>query len=661
MAENEFKHLFTPLKIGKITVRNRIFQVAANPRFYAGTQAPNERAINYYEARAKGGVGMIVTNPHYPYCRSTEKIPTAYMSDDVIPAWKKNAAVIQKYGAKAFAQAHFVSTGFRGRLGGGGACMAASCVFRKDMGTLETPANLEVAHELTKDEIKEVIEAYRGWARRAKEAGYNGIELAAIIGGTQETFLSPATNLRTDEYGGSPENRMRFLLETIDAMRDGAGPDMVLGVRFTADEFIDRVIWGNDSGYTLDDAKEIAKRLEATGKIDYLHPCAPGGPTHIPPMYFPLGAFIYLAAAIKEIVNLPVFCDGRINDPVQAEKILADNQADMIGMYRALCADPEFANKAREGRVDEIRKCIACNEGCVGTFITSQPLSCTMNPEAGFEKVRTIVPAQAKKRVMIIGGGGAGLEAARVASLRGHEVSLYEKENVLARDLTLASRCPGREGWEDAIRYWSHQMELLDVDVHLGIKVTAEMVGEINPDAVIVATGAKPFTPSWSGAENKNVVEGKQVLAEQVEVGQNVVLMTYESHVAGLSIAAFLADKGKRVEVLVEPIYAAGATDHHTFLSVYRQMADKGIVVTNLTSIKEVQGNTVVVYNMLSGAERRIEGVDTVVYFMDGRPDDALYHSLKGKAKELYLVGQALSPRRLFDSVADSYVAASKL
>ncbi|MFH1351872.1 MAG: FAD-dependent oxidoreductase [Pseudomonadota bacterium] len=658
MAERQFKHLFSPLKIGKITVPNRVLQVGADPRFYPWPSAPNETANNYYEARARGEIAIIITEPHMGYSFTTLNNPTEYHSDRIIPIWKKTTDAIHQHGVRCFAQMNYAANVGRGRIFGGGALMSASNVFSRD---LARPANQEVPHAMEKEDIDKALTDFREWARRAREAGYDGIEIAVIIENIFQQFLSPAYNLRTDEYGGSLENRMRLLLETIDAMRDGAGPDLVLGVRFTADEFVERVWWSNRSGYNLEDAKEIAKRLEATGKVDYLHPCSPRGATHIPPMYFPLGVFIYMAAAIKEVVNIPVFCDGRINDPVQAEKILADNQADMIGMYRALCADPEFVIKARDGRAEEIRKCIACNEGCVGPFIAPRPLSCTMNPEAGREKVWSIAPAPARKKVMIIGGGGAGLEAARVASLRGHEVGLYEKEEILARELTLAAKCPGRADWEEARRYWLHQMQLLKVEIHLGTVVTAETVNALKPDAVIVATGAKAFPPSWPGADAGNVVEGKRVLAEEVEVGQNVVLMTYENHVAGLGIAAFLTDRGKKVKVLAEPIYAAGGTDHHTFASVHRQMAEKGIVITALSSIKEVSGNRVVVYNMFTGAESVMEGVDTVVYVMDGRPNDALYHDLKGHVKERYLIGQALSPRRLLDSVADAYRVGNKI
>ncbi|MFC1914399.1 FAD-dependent oxidoreductase [Chloroflexota bacterium] len=658
MAEQQFKHLFTPLKIGPITVPNRLYQLAANPRFYAGSAAPSERAIDYYEARAKGGIGLIVTSPHYASYPTTLYKPTAYHRDDVIPAWKKSVDAIHKHGVKVFAQLHFSSNTGRARPSGGGAIFSASSTFRR---TLERPAMQEVAHEMSKDDIRRAVESHGEIARRAKEAGNDGIEITVIINNVIESFLSPVWNMRTDEYGGSLENRMRFLLEIIDVVRDSIGPDLALGIRFSADEYIDNAWWTKNKGYNLDDAKEIAKRLEATGKVDYLHPCGGGGISHSPPMEYPPGTFVYLAAGIKEAVNLPVCCDGRINDPVLAERILSDGQADMIGMYRALCADPEFVNKAKEGKLEEICRCIGCCEGCHGPAYPSMPLSCTVNPEAGREKDFFITPAEVKKSVLVIGGGGAGLEAARVASLRGHRVSLYEKNDVLANDLRIAAKAPGRESWDDAVRYYVHQMKLLGVDVHLGTTVTEDVVKELNYDVVVVATGALPFVPEVPGFDSPNVVEAKQVLAEEVEVGQNVIVMAYENHMVALSTAAFLADRGKKVEVLVESIHAAGMTDHYTKPAAYSLLANKGVAITPLTSIKELKGNTVVAYDMYSGAERQIDGVDTVVFAIEGRPNDALYRSLEGKVKELYLIGQALAPRKLLDSVADAYQVVRKV
>jgi thioredoxin reductase len=382
---------------------------------------------------------------------------------------------------------------------------------------------------------------------------------------------------------------------------------------------------------------------------------------HVPPMYFPLGSFVYISAAIKEIVNLPIFTIGRINDPIQAEKILTDGQADMIGVLRGLIADAEFSNKAQEGRLDEILRCIGCNEGCTGNYYPRLPLLCTVNPEAGREKEYAITHAGTKKTVMVIGGGAAGLETARVAALRGHKVSLYERENVLAKELSIAAKAPRRGDFEEVRRYYTYQMELLGVDVHLGVPVNPEMVIQQNPDVVVVATGAKPFIPKVDGAESGHVVEMRQVLQEEVEVGQNVVIVDYQNHIYGLDTADFLADRNKKVELLTESVYAGGMVDYHTIWSAYTNVLSKGVVITPLTGVKEIRGKTVVAYNVLTNAERLIEEVDSIVFCTDGRADDALYRSLKGKVKELYEVGQCVSPRRLLDSIHDGARIGRKL
>ena len=454
------------------------------------------------------------------------------------------------------------------------------------------------------------------------------------------------------------DNRMRFLLETIDSIREAVGPDFVIGVRFTADDFIDRMWWTNNHGNTLDDTKEIAKKLEATGKLDYLFPCATAyGPAHVPPMNYPLAPFIYLAIAIKEVVSLPVFGNARINDPILAEKILADNQADMIGITRGLIADPEFPKKSREGRVEEIRKCIACNEGCTGGHYPRLPLCCALNFEAGREKDFNITTAEKKKSVMVIGGGAAGLETARVAALRGHKVSLYEKSDVLAPELLLAAKPPGREGFEDVARYYAYQMNLLGVDVHLSTSVSSDMVLGQGDDIIVMAVGAIHSIPEIPGAESGsvNVVEMRQVLREEVETGQNIVVADYENHIYGLDIADFLASKDKKVELLNESVFAGGMVDYHTIHIAYTSALSKEVIITPLTAIKEIKGNKVIVYNLLTNAEREIEGVDTVVVCTDGVGNDTLYHSLKGKGKALYRVGQCVSPRKMLDSIADGY------
>jgi len=263
--------------------------------------------------------------------------------------------------------------------------------------------------------------------------------------------------------------------------------------------------------------------------------------------------------------------------------------------------------------------------------------------------------------VMVIGGGAAGLEAARVAALRGHKVSLYEKNDVLARELDIAAKAPGRQDFVEVKRYFTYQMKLLNVDVHLGVTVTPEMVMEQKPDAVVVATGGVPFIPEIPGANNGNVVETRQVLLEEVEVGQNVLIADCQDHMHGLDVADFLAERGKGVELITESAFAGSEADIFTIQTAYFNALSKGVVITPLIGIKEIRGKTVIALNILTNAERQIEGIDTIVVCTDERADDALYRSLQGQVKELYLVGQALAPRKLLDSIADAYVAARAL
>jgi len=642
--DQQFKYLFTPIKIGNITIPNRIMMAAHVPRFYPPILGPNETYIHYVEARAKGGAGLIVTSPHIVGWPTTRPFQTAIESDDIIPVLERVADTIHAHGTKVFAQLMHPGTFVSSRVVGGGSIFSASGIARKSP---FFPMTQETPHEMDVDDIKRFEEAYAAAANRIKKAGYDGIEIAVMSGLLHHSFLSPVFNHRTDPYGGSLENRMRFLRETISAIRNVVGSDFVVGVRFTGDDFA-------DGGLTIEDAQEIAKALEATGHVDYLFSCAGlEGSQHIPSMYYPLAPFTYISAGIKEVVNLPTVAVGRINDPVLAEEILSNHQADLVAMVRALIADPEMPRKAREGRLDEIRKCIGCNEGCVMRPWAYIPLTCAVNPEAGKEKELGLTPAKQKKRVIVIGGGVAGLETARVAALRGHTVDLYEKEDVLAKDLTIAVKAPGRQGWDDARRYYLHQMKILGVKVHLGVTVTPEMVLKENFDAVVVATGAVPEIPNISGAEGPNVTEMRQVLKEEVAVGQNVVVVALQQHMHGLQMADFLTDQGKRVELLTTSAFAGDRLDNFNLEDVYTRLVRKEVKFTPLTGVKAVHGSRLVTYHVLTGTEGVIENVDTVVFCTHGRPNDGLYRSLKGKIKELYLAGQCASPRELLDSVLD--------
>jgi 2,4-dienoyl-CoA reductase-like NADH-dependent reductase (Old Yellow Enzyme family)/thioredoxin reductase len=650
---DQFENLFSPISIGDVIVPNRIMFSAHAARYHPFIEAPNERTADYYSARAKGGTGLIVTSPNFPCWPSTMPFHTALESDDSIPAYSRLADAIHEHGSIVFGQLSHFGSYAHSRTFGGGSTYAPSAISRISP---FYPMPRDVPYEMTLDDIKRFIEAYVQATRRLEKAGYDGAEIGAMWGMLHNSFLSPVMNHRSDQYGGSLENRMRFLLETLSALRESLGSRFVLGVRFTGDEFA-------DGGLTIEDAREIAQKLEASGLVDYLFSCAGlQGTQHVPSMYYPLAPFAYISAGVKQVTKLPVVAVGRINDPVLAEGIIANHQADMIAMVRALIADPDMPRKAREGRLDDIRKCIGCNEGCFFPPWRHLPLTCAVNPEAGREKEFAITPAPKKKTVMIIGGGAAGLETARVAALRGHKVSLYEKEDILAKDLVIASKSPGRAGWDDARRYLVHQVNHVGVDVHLGVEVDAQMVLEQDADAVVVATGALPFVPEFPGSDSDNVVEMMQVLQGKAPVGDNVVVVAIQHHMHGLQMADFLTEDNKKVQILTTSAYAGDRLDYFTVEDVYTRLLAKGVIFTPLTGVKEVRGSVVTTYNVLTGDEKQIEGVDTIVFCTPGRANNGLYKSLYGKVKgELHQVGQCVTPREFLDSVHDAAFVARML
>jgi mycofactocin system FadH/OYE family oxidoreductase 2 len=639
--QEQFRYLFMPLKLGTITLPNRIAMTCHATGYDNLDALPLKRTVDYLLARARGGAGLLITGPHH-VSPVTSAAPFGSIHDDkAIQPLHGIADAIHEHGTKIMAQLCHMGGDNTSRIYGG-VIQAPSPVTRRGL----LPGLEELPHEMDIDEIRKTEEAFGSMARRMKKAGFDGVEIQAMFGFLIPQFWSPLFNLRRDEYGGSLDNRMKFALEIIDCVRSAVGRDFVIGIRLDGDEFV-------DNGLKLDDMKVIAEKLEATGKLDYISVCAGLNPSlHVPPMYLPLGVYTYLSAAIKEVINLPVFTVGRINDPVLAENILADGHADVIGMARGLICDPELPNKARDGRLEEIRHCMGCVE-CGRMYFIAEPLSCTFNPEAGREREFAILPASNKKRVMVIGGGAAGLETARVAALRGHYVSLYEKDKKLGGQVNIAAKAPGREDFAEVTRYYTHQMKLMGVEVHLNTEVTVEMVEEKNPDAVVVATGSQSFIPPFPGSDMANIVDVRDVLEEKVEVGENVVLVAGEHHMQGLSTADFLAEKGKKLEILTDAIYAGAQVDSSTIEVIYMRLLSNGVIITPLTRVREIHGNTVIVFNVLTNNERIIKDVNTVVVSMGGRSDDTIYRSLRGKVKELYAVGHCLSPRRLHDSILD--------
>ncbi len=652
----QFTHLFTPIRIGPVTFPNRIVMSAHATNVRAKEEIFAQSELDYWVARAKGGVGCITCALFNSIPRTTAAPPVALQDDRCIPHFERLASAIHDYGAKCIIQIQDIGGRGNSRLAGGGALWAPSAVLA--MAPLKPFMHGgEVPHEMDIEEIERLVKAYGSAAQRLKQSGMDGVEIGASWGVLISQFMSPVFNLRTDEYGGSLEDRLRLPSRVIDSVREAVGPDFLVGLKIDGDTFV-------DGDNTLDDMKVIAQKLTDSGKVDYIF-VNPGWNTaqHVPPMYYPLGAFVYLAAAIKEVVDIPVCAVGRINDPELAEKILAEGQADLVAMTRAAVCDPEFPRKAREGRLEEIRRCIGCNEGCMAYMYAGAPYSCVLNPEAMREKEFAIAPATSRKRVMVIGGGAAGLETARVAALRGHQVSLYERNDKLGGQLSIVAKAPMRADFEEVIRFYTYQMKLLGVEVHLNTEATPEMVRDENPDAVVVATGSRPFIPALPGSDTASlsVTEVRQVLQEEVEVGEKVVVVATDPHLQALEVADFLTDRGKRVEILTGWVYAGGQSTEETLHTVYWRLLSKGVIFTPLTKVREIVGNTVVTFNVLTNAESRIEGIDTVVFAPSEKANDTLYHSLKGKIKELYIAGHCLAPRQLHGSIHDGARIGRKL
>lgn len=664
----EFKYLFTPLQIGNVTVRNRIF-ISAHSKQYADNNMMGRRHAFYYGERAKGGTGLIVCDMLHIHPTSSSNFSKACFAYDpkVIPGLKMVADAVHEHGAKLFAQ--LVHSGCHGDGG------VYDDQWRHVWGVSGIPdvSIREACKEMETEDIQELIDGFAKSAYNAKEGGFDGVELHGAHGYLINQFFSPLFNKRTDKYGGSIEKRMTFAIEVLDAVRKSVGPDFVVGLRISADELI-------PGGNTINDYKGIAKKLEETGHIDYFNVSSGTYYTpyiFTPPMLLPHAFRAYLAAEIKRVVDVPVFTVGRIKDPLLAEKILADGQADMVGMTRAQIADPELANKAKEGRLDDIRPCLGCNQGCISRLYNQRGVTCLGNPAAGREEwlgIGTIKSADKRKNVVIIGGGPAGMEAARVAAMRKHNVQLFEQKDQLGGQVNLLAKVPIRAEFADLIRWQVGQIEKLGVKIHLKTRIEADAIKALNPDVVIVATGSTPqrtgFTEAlplraeMPGVEQENVFSVWDVLEEKVDVkGKNVLIIDNDAAHEAYATADYIAEGGGKVQIVTR-LYHAGMdlAPVHDIILYYRRLFEKGVTFIPTHLVKEIKGNKATIYNVYAPTqERTLENIDIFVLAMGKDPNDALYKELKGTVPELYRIGDCVAPRRTQYAIWDGHMIGRKI
>jgi mycofactocin system FadH/OYE family oxidoreductase 2 len=643
------RSLFTPIQVGRLTLKNRIYS-SGHAEAMAEGGRPGERLARYHAAKARGGCALTIfggSSSVHPSSPAAAWKQIANHDDSIIPAYRALADTVHAHDCLVFTQ--LTHMGRRAQADG------------EEANVLVAPSQIpervhrEVPHEVEAEQIVEIVRAFGQAARRCREGGLDGIELSMAHNHLIDQFWSPLFNQRLDDYGGSLDNRLRFGFEVLREIRRTVGRDFVVGARISGDEF-------TRGGLTAGDMAEIARRLAASGLLDFLSIIGGGAHTYelqaaaVPNMSYATGVFVPLAAAIKQAApGIPILHASRIVDPAHADRLVAAGQIDVVGMTRALIADPDLPRKALEGRFDDIRTCVGANEGCIDRIYQGKPVTCVQNPATGREaELAEVRAAATPKKVVVVGGGVAGLEAARMAAVRGHRVVLFEKASELGGQVLLAARAPERSEYAGIVRFLAAQVRKLAVDVRLAVEATPSAVLAERPAAVVIATGSHPFVPPVPGSDGKHVVTDRDVLAGEAKVGTSVVVVDDVHTQEALSTAELLLSQGKRVEVISPLFYVGQDVGVTSIAPLYRRLFTAGVVLTPGTELRAVEGSSVIVANVYSGLERRIEGVDTVVLAAGSRSTDALYRALKGHVAELYAVGDCVAPRGVHQALLDA-------
>lgn len=522
-----YKHLFSPIRINQLEVKNRIAYPALGV-LYSHDMKLNDRYYEFFRERAKGGAGIVTVGPVGIDYLGSGLLTLSLDTDEPIPDFQKLTDIIREEGASPWIQLFHAGAYSHPILINGETPMAPSALYSRYSKT--TP------RAMTLEDIEQVQEAFAATALRAKAAGFDGVEIIGSGGYLITQFLSPLKNQRTDGYGGSFENRVRFPKEVIQRCRAALGKDYPLTVRMAGNDFV-------PGSNTDRETPAIARVYEAAG-VDALNVTGGWHETRVPqlPMELPRSAYAYLALNVKKAVTVPVMASNRIADPDSAEKIIRDGYADMVNLGRVLIADPFWPQKAFQGRAAEIRPCTACGQGCSDMVFSGQAVFCAGNPRAGFEKERQIKKTPAAKSVMVVGAGAAGLEAAVTATQMGHRVAIYDRASDLGGQLWLAGAPPHKQELLELIRYYRAMINRYKIPLHLDTPVDTAVIQAQAPDHVIMATGAAALIPPIPGADSPGVLTAWDVLRENPPLGKAVAVIG--GGAVGLETALFVAAKG---------------------------------------------------------------------------------------------------------------------
>jgi 2,4-dienoyl-CoA reductase (NADPH2) len=656
--------LFSPININSLLLKNRIVMTAMHLGYTPGGQV-TDRLVEFYALRARGGAGLIIVGGCTidPWAGMADMI--SIKDDTFLPGLERLTDAVKGGGAKIAAQLYQAGRYAHSSMIGGKKPFSASAVRSKFTG--ETPRALDV------HEIPEVQDRFAEAAVRAKKAGFDAVEILGSAGYLISQFFSPLTNLRQDQYGGSFENRMRFGIEVVEKVRNAVGASYPIFMRLAGNDFM-------QGSNTNKEAEIFASELEKAG-VDCFNVTGGWHETRVPQltMHVPHKAYAYLAQGIRSAVSVPVIASNRINDPSLAEEVLQEGQADLVTMARALLADPGLPNKALQGKEELITHCVACNQGCFDRVFQYEPATCMVNPAAGMESEMAVTLAPKKKKVLVIGGGPAGMKAAITASDRGHQVILVEKSLQLGGQLLLNEKIPGREEILLAARDLERNLKTRSVEILLGRDADQALIREVGPDALIVATGASPFLPPISGINHPKVVLAWDVLAGKATVGRKVIIVG--GNAVGLETALCLASHGTISPEVLHFLMVNKAESQDTIEELLNR-GDKEVCVVEMTKklgqdignstrwtimaelkrlgVKVIPGAKAVEVNdaglrIHKDTRKEVLSADSIVIATGSKSENTLA-SLKDLAPEVYVIGDAKKPRNALEAIREGFL-----
>lgn len=651
-AAPAFEHLFSPIRVGTMDLRNRVMlppHASAIGNIY-GSDEDAVRNIAYFEQRVRNdGVAWVASL-------------STHVKNHLIPGFEPTGVGAATLGF--FRLPFFVERvqQFSDTLHSHGATVSVQMVHQGGMphgasAVMSSPTINLMPHVMDTDDIDAFVKEYAESARLSMEGRADGIELHLNHDDLHEWFLSPLTNHREDKYGGSLENRCRFAVETMQAIRDVIGTSMTLGIRLNIREEV-------PGGYGVSGGVELAQYFESTGLIDYVHGVVGspwGNPSYIQPTYFDPAQFAELSAELKKAISLPVIHTGRINSPVVAEQVLASGSADIVGMARAHIADGELLLKAREGRLDDIRPCVGGNECISRRYVENLPFGCAVNPQTSHEAEGPWPTARRQRRLLVVGGGPAGMELAALAKEGGLDVELWEADDELGGQLRYAPMAPRHEMYGEYLGWQERRLRALGVEIKLGRRATAADIRTAGADTVAIATGATPRTPAIRGVDAEHVLDSRDVLAGRVKAGRRVAVIAQDDHVPPLSVADRLATDGHEVTVFYATPGPAPLLGRYILGAVLGRLDDNDVRCQFNEEVVAIGPDSLESRNVYSWKSRTHGQFDSFVLACGSVSDSALYDELRAEISDLHILGDAYAPRRLVFATRQAHALAEQL